>query len=177
MVREGGDRNATQPARRTNRTSGRERRIREMMDIQKLYRKNPKQAMQEINQEPPPLRCQIPTQDVQAHFVQQGSSVPNVEDPGPPPFGSWPVTEDGGVMDRELTQQEVKEVLKKMPHQSAPGPDYVTYTYWREVDPTATMVTKILETCRRNKRIPEYNIQAVFCSDWEASLLLGSIHL
>ena len=89
-----------------------------MMDIQKLYRKNPKQAMQEINQEPPPLRCQIPTQDVQAHFVQQGSSVPNVEDPGPPPFGSWPVTEDGGVMDRELTQQEVKEVLKKMPHQS-----------------------------------------------------------
>ena len=147
-------RNVTQPERRTNRISGRERRIREMVDIQKLYRKNPKQAMQEINQEPPPLRCQITIQDVQAHFELQGSSVPNFEDPGPPPFGSWPVTEDGDVMDRELTQQEVKEVLKKMPHQSAPGPDYVTYAYWREVDPTATMVTKILETCRRNKRIP-----------------------
>ena len=53
-------REASQPGRRPNRINGRERRIREMVDIQKLYRKNPKQAMQQIKQEPPPLRCQIP---------------------------------------------------------------------------------------------------------------------
>ncbi|KAL5509895.1 hypothetical protein EMCRGX_G005335 [Ephydatia muelleri] len=35
-------RNARQPGRDSNRSSGRERRIREMVDIQKLYRKNPK---------------------------------------------------------------------------------------------------------------------------------------
>ena len=29
-------------------------------------------------------------------------------------------------MENGITQQEVKAVLKKMPHQSAPGPDYVT---------------------------------------------------
>ncbi|KAL5509896.1 hypothetical protein EMCRGX_G005336 [Ephydatia muelleri] len=76
--------------------------------------------------------------------------MPNFEHPDPPPFCSWQVTEDGDVMARELTQQEVKDVLKKMPHQSAPGPDYVTYAYWKEVDPTAAIITKILETCRRN---------------------------
>ena len=148
-------RNARQPGRDSNRSSGRERRIREMVDIQKLYRKNPKRAMQEINKEPPPLRCQIPTQDVFAHFEQQGTSMPSFEHPDPPPFCSWQVTEDGDVMARKLTQQEVKDVLKKMPHQSAPGPDYVTYAYWKEVDPTAAIITKILETCRRNKRIPD----------------------
>ena len=31
-----------------------------MSDIQKLYRRNAKQAMQKIRQEPSPLRCQIP---------------------------------------------------------------------------------------------------------------------
>ena len=41
-----------------------------MADIQKLYRKNPKQAMQQITQEPPPLRCQIPCQTVQNHFEE-----------------------------------------------------------------------------------------------------------
>lgn len=147
-------RNAAQPNRRPYRADGRERRIKEMADIQKLYRKSPKQAMQQIKQEPPPLRCQIPCQDVQNHFEQLGSSTPNFDEPGPPPFGSWPATTDGDVMENEITQQEVKAVLKKMPHHSAPGPDYVTYTHWREVDPAAEIATKILETCRRNKRIP-----------------------
>ena len=147
-------REASQPGRRPNRINGRERRIREMVDIQKLYRKNPKQAMQQIKQEPPPLRCQIPCQTVQNHFEELGRPTPDFDNPGPPPFGSWPTTTTGDVMDGELTQQEVRNVVKKMPYQSAPGPDRVTYANWREVDPTSTIITKILETCRRNKRVP-----------------------
>ena len=122
-----------------------------MADIQKLYRRNAKQAMQQIRQEPPPLhcqiRCQIPCQIVQNHFEELGSSTPNYDNPGPPPFGSWPVTTDGDVMERELTQQEVRDVMKRMPYHSAPGPDQVMYAYWREVDLTSSIITKILETC------------------------------
>ena len=148
-------REATHPGRRPNRISGRERRIREMADIQKLYRRNPKQAMQQIKQEAPPLRCQIPCQVVQDHFEELGRPTPDFDNPGPPPFGSWPATTDGDVMERELTRQEVKNVVKRMPYQSAPGPDHVTYANWREVDPTSAIITNILNTCRRNRKVPD----------------------
>ena len=83
---------ASQPERRPNRLNGRERRIREMANIQKLYRKNPKQAMKQIKQEPPPLRCQIPCQTVQDYFEQLGRPTPNFDNPGLSPFGSWPTS-------------------------------------------------------------------------------------
>ena len=94
--------------------------------------------------------CQV----VQDHFEELGNSTPNYDNPGPAPFRSWPVTTDGDVMERELSQQEVRDVMKRMPYQSAPGPDQVTYAYWREVDPTSSIITKILETCRKDKKIP-----------------------
>eukprot|EP00731_Ephydatia_muelleri_P034311 Em0054g34a len=100
-------REASQPGRRPNRINGRERRIREMVDIQKLYRKNPKQAMQQIKQEPPPLRCQIPCQTVQNHFEELGRPTPDFDNPGPPPFGSWPTTTTGDVLMEMLCQTGV----------------------------------------------------------------------
>ena len=74
--------------------------------------------------------------------------------PGPPPFGLWPESTDGDVVNLEITQQEVKSVMQRMPHQSAPGLDYVTNSTWREVDPSSSITTRILDTCRRSKRIP-----------------------
>ncbi|KAL5510106.1 hypothetical protein EMCRGX_G005586 [Ephydatia muelleri] len=77
-----------------------------------------------------------------------------LDHPRPTPFGSWPATIDGDVMEREFTQQEVRDVMKRMPYKSAPGPDQVTYAYCRGIDPTSSIITKILETCRRYKKIP-----------------------
>ena len=48
----------------------------------------------------------------------------------------------------------MRNVFKSLPRNSAPGPDRITYSTWRAVDPSCYMLTKILETCRKNKRIP-----------------------
>ena len=75
-----------------------------MADIQKLYGRNPKPAMQQIKQEAPPLRCQIPCQVVQDQLVELGRPTPDFDNSGAPPFGSWPRTTDKDVMEGELTR-------------------------------------------------------------------------
>ncbi|KAL5509971.1 hypothetical protein EMCRGX_G005426 [Ephydatia muelleri] len=58
------------------------------------------------------------------------------------------------VMEQAITEEEVKRTVKRMPYQSAPGPDKITYATWRRMDRDARMLSQIMETCRINRKIP-----------------------
>ena len=42
-----------------------------------------------------------------------------------------------------------------MPGSSAPGPDRLPYKVWKAIDPSGSILSKILEICRLHKRIPK----------------------
>lgn len=117
---------------------GRDRRIEKMADIQKLYRKSPKQAMQQIKKDPPPLCCPILITEVHNYFEQMCAATPDNASPGPTPIWAWPSSDNSDVMEVEITQQEMRNVFKRLPtrHQA------------QTIFPIP--LTKILETCRKN---------------------------
>ena len=54
-----------------------------------------------------------------------------------------------------ISAMEVKHQLKRLPGNSAPGPDRLPYKVWKAIDPSGFILAKILEICRLHKRIPK----------------------
>ena len=54
-----------------------------------------------------------------------------------------------------ISAEEVRTQLKCLPGSSAPGPDRLPYKVWKAIDPSGSILSKILEICRLHKRIPK----------------------
>lgn len=117
-------------------------------DIQQLYRRNIRKAIQtilgEVNKE-----CYIPIDDITSTFAQDASIGVNLEDiPPHPSLATTPV---------DLTPFLPSEVAAKLhkAEKSAPGTDRITYNHWRGVDPDAKVLILIMNICIKENRIPD----------------------
>ncbi|KAL7727998.1 hypothetical protein ACLKA6_018922 [Drosophila palustris] len=140
---------------RNDRGRNNERRIEEAARIQKLYREKRPRAMQQVLEGPSPY-CEISQEAIFTHFqaVYGDPSLENVE-----PF-EWPRWDGeseaviGEALMRPFTAEEVNSRLMRT-HNSAPGPDGVTYSDVKRVDPGCRIITAVFNACLRAKSVPE----------------------
>jgi len=130
-------------------------RIEEATKLQKLYREKRPRAMQQVLAGPSP-HCQIDQEAVHAHFAGVYSFC---EGNGVAPF-EWPNWDGeseaviGDALMQPFTPEEVNSRLK-CTHNSAPGPDGVTYADVKRVDPGSRVITAVFNACLRAKSVPE----------------------
>jgi len=118
--------------------------------IQKLYRRNRRQAVRLItqgNSEP----CAIPTTQLQDHFTEtwarrdwDTSMYANVSPPTP----------RHNLESNRFNPEEVCVKLRKAEN-TAPGDDRLTYRHWRSVDPACTFLAAVFNICLKYCRIPQ----------------------
>ena len=104
--------------------SDRRRRAREASKYQRWYKANKKRCIRNICGDDSP-RCEIPLKDLENHFSDPLPQPPT----GPPPV-DLPQAEgafDADELSQEVTAEEVKSQLKRLPAQSSPGPDGIPY--------------------------------------------------
>ena len=113
----------------------------EASKIQKWYKANKKQCFRSICSDKNSPRCEIPLKDLEDHFT--------VTPPSPPP-DRYPNTEgnfDSDELSYEVTPEEVKCQLKRLPPQSSPGPDGVPYYVWKSSTLAPELLSAIYNTC------------------------------
>ena len=62
-----------------------------------------------------------------------------------------------------ISAEEVKAQLQSLSSASAPGPDCLPYSVWKAIDQTGSLFARILEVCRRERKIP---------SSWKESITI-----
>ncbi|KAG8179208.1 hypothetical protein JTE90_004036 [Oedothorax gibbosus] len=114
--------------------------------IQRLYKRNRRRAIRLIT-EGEGTRCHLEGSTITNHFQEVFS--PSDYDPliFRQAAGRSTVPMD------PFSPDEVKARLFKFEN-SAPGPDRISYTQLKEVDPSCTAIGKVLNVCLRAKRIP-----------------------
>ena len=117
------------PTQRPHRSNNRNQRAREASKIQKWYRANKKRCFRSICSDENTPRCEIPLKDLEDHFTVTPPSPPT----SPPPDGYLNTDGefDADELSYEVTPEEVKCQLKRLPPQSRPGPDRVPYYIWK----------------------------------------------
>ena len=136
-----------------HRRNNRNKRAREASKIQKWYRANKKRCFRSICSDGNSPRCEIPLKDLENHFTLTPPSPPT----SPPPDG-FPNTSGSFEPDElsyEVTPEEVKCQLKRLPYQSSPGPDGVPYFVWKSSTAAPELLSTIYSTCCINKRTPD----------------------
>ena len=134
--------------------TGRNRTITRMANLQRLYNSSPKECIDSIRHNPPPLRCEVPKEDVERYFREKLQPPEGINVEVRPPFDLWLTVSPSDVMETSITQMEVKGVLQSMDVGSAPGPDRIRYRTLKQIDQGMETVTSILNTCRVNGKIP-----------------------
>lgn len=99
-------------------------------------------------------RCNIPIATVEGAFQTKYAAREERDINTPPPMTLWPGATPVDIMDTRITEEEVSRTLRKLRNQSAPGPDRIRYSVWKQIDPKRKIITAILNTCRINKKIP-----------------------
>ena len=125
--------------------------------LRKLFLTNRKACVQELLEGRDSPRCNIPLETLTDQFQKEYVEGPNnLENPlqwltkclkagdNPPEWDSV-----------SISAQEVKNQLKCLPGNTAPGPDHLPYKVWKAIDPSGSILAKILEICRLQKRIPK----------------------
>ena len=125
--------------------------------IQRLYRTNRRRAVRLIT-EGESERCQIPKNDIEAHFTQRmGERHGNLEAVNTLPLPP----EDQPTIDlTHFTTSEVKQKVNSAENTS-PGADGISYRQWKKADPECRVLTGIFNICLTAKRIP---------TQWKSSL-------
>ena len=125
--------------------------------LQKLFLTNRKACLRELLEGRDSPRCNIPLETLTNHSQKEyAEGLNTLENPpqwlseclkagdSPPEWDSVPIS-----------AEEVKNQLKRLPGNSAPGPDRLPYKVWKAIDPSGSILAKILEICRLQKRIPK----------------------
>lgn len=141
--------NADQPRNPT-----RNRTITRMVALQKAYRQHPKRCMAMLRKTPPPTRCNIPIATVTDFFLTKQRAADTGTPIGPPPTQMWQNASPTDLLETPITSNEIRDTLKRTNSNSAPGPDHLSYTAWKKLDPKYDIITAILNTCRVNTKIP-----------------------
>ena len=53
-----------------------------------------------------------------------------------------------------ISSEEVRAQLQRLPSNSAPRPDCLPYKVWKAFDPDGSLLARILEICRKRRKIP-----------------------
>ena len=134
--------------------TGRNRTITRMANLQRLYNSSPKECIDSIRHNPPPLRCEVPKEEVERYFREKLQPPEGINVEARPPFNLWLTVSPSDVMETPITQMEVKGILQSMDVGSAPGPDRIRYRTLKQIDQGMETVTSILNTCRVNGKVP-----------------------
>ena len=117
--------------------------------LQAEYRQNRKKCFRSIIKEEP-VYCQIPKDQLKAHFNRS----PPPSSPPPPawlPSGEAVESDD---LTYEVKKEEVSAQLKRLPLESSPGSDHLSYRFWKSLPRGDLLLTKIFNICLRNNRVP-----------------------
>ena len=131
----------------------RRRRAAQAKRLQQLYRANKKRCMRDLLGEEK-KSCPIEPQRLFEHFsvpaARLGEATPawieDINEPAPP--GSE------ADMTSPVEVSEVAAQLRRLPWQSAPGPDSVPYQLWKATPESAELLTELYNTCLVNHKIP-----------------------
>ena len=96
--------------------------------LQAKYRQNRKKCFRYIIKEEP-VYCQIPKDQLKAHFNQ-----PPPPSSSPPP--AWLPSGEAVESDNltyEVKKEEVSAQLKRLPLEPSPGPDHLSYRFWKSL--------------------------------------------
>ena len=143
-----------QPNADLPRNPTRNRTITRMVALQKAYRQHPKRCMAMLRKTPPPTRCNIPIATVTDFFLTKQRAADTGTSIGPPPTQMWQDASPTDLLETPITSNEIQDTLKRTNSNSAPGPDHLSYTVWKKLDPKYDIITAILNTCRVNIKIP-----------------------
>ena len=121
--------------------------------IQQLYKSKRKKAMREILDQSAP-KCEIPLNTLYEYF---SSNTDDASEAPPPP--DWlPSGEDNGDSIDDLTvpvtAEEVQSQIRRLPLDSAPGPDGVPYSVWKRTPESSRLLTQVFNICLHNNFIP-----------------------
>ena len=128
----------------------------EVQRLQRLFRRNRKSCVREILNGSDDRRCNIPGDEIEEYFRNEYSAV-GVDSDNPP---AWlkdclkepnPAPEWNSV---PISAEEVKAQLQRLPSASAPGPDRLPYKVWKAIDGDGSLLARIFEICRRERKIP-----------------------
>ena len=117
--------------------------------LQAEYRQNPKKCFRSIIKEEP-VYCRILKAQLEAHF----SRSPPPSSPPPPtwlPSGEAVESDD---LTYKVKKEEVSAQLKRLPLESSPGLDHLSYRFWKSLPRGNLLLTKIFNICLRNNRVP-----------------------
>lgn len=114
--------------------------------IQKLYKRNRRQAMRSILGDKSE-RCSVEKNQVRQHFADTWTDRQFDENL------YTPVDEQEEINNDPFTPREIRERLRKAEN-TAPGRDRITYNHWRAVDPDCTFLNEVFNCCKKYKRIP-----------------------
>ena len=130
----------------------RNRAIGRKVALQKEYRRHPKLCMAKLRKSPPSTKCSVPIATIRDYFVAKQADERGNTPVGSPPLQLWANPTPSDVMVSPITEEELSKTLKRMKANSAPGPDRLRYSAWKQLNPAT--ITTILNTCRINGRIP-----------------------
>lgn len=114
--------------------------------IQRLYRRNRRQAMRLIL-DGESERCKIDKGTIQEHFTDAW------QDQGFDDGIYEPTADRTSVQTDPFTTREVATRLHRAEN-TAPGRDRLTYKHWRLIDPDCEVLTRVFNICRKFRRIP-----------------------
>ena len=140
-------------SRRSHQRNERKRRAREASKIQRWYRANKKRCFRSISSEDKSPKCEIPLKELEDHFTVTPPPPPC----SPPPDG-FPETQgtyEPDELSYNVTPEEVKSQLKRLPSQSSPGPDGVPYYVWKSSPVAPELLSAVYTTCSINQRTPD----------------------
>lgn len=114
--------------------------------IQKLYKRNRRQAMRLIL-DGNTSRCAIPKEQVHQHFTNTWT-----ERQHDPDIYS-PSEEREELNSEAFTPREIRKRLRKAEN-TAPGKDRITYNHWRSADADCLFLCELFNACRKYRKIP-----------------------
>lgn len=113
-------------------------------DIQKLYRRNRRQAVQLILSGES-KKCTVPTEEVENRF-RRTWELKTCE------TEIYPYTARTPLNLNPYTEEVRKKIYKF--ENTAPGNDGLTYNHWKRLDPACALLTCVINTCLKHKKIP-----------------------
>ena len=118
--------------------------------LQAEYRKNRKKCFRSIVNKDGPIYCRIPKDHLEAHFNKS----PHTSSPPPPewlPSGKATESDD---LTSKVSKEEITAQLKRLPSESSPGPDRLSYRFWKNLPRSDSLLAEIINICLKNNRIP-----------------------
>lgn len=113
--------------------------------IQRQYRVNRRRAIRNILGQTH-TTCPVDTNTLEDHFRRTWDTVEYMN-------GAYRQQDRPDIDSSNFTEEEVKTRLNEAEN-TAPGPDRITYSNWRKIDPGAKTITMILNICARHRRTP-----------------------